>query len=104
MKQESLPMPNLHPITISVSQKRILTRALTKLPMGIKDTVQAHYDLIVEICHLLSLLPIPVTLVHIPGQGVMHYTNGNESMTPQQIPINPNNLTEKRTQCDYYQS
>jgi len=41
--------------------------------MGIKDTVQAHYDLIVEICHLLSLLPIPVTLVHIPGQGVMHY-------------------------------
>jgi hypothetical protein len=63
--------------------------------MGIKDTVQAHYDLIVEIRHLLSLLPIPVTPVHIPGQGVMHCTNGNESMTPQQIPINPSNLTEK---------
>jgi hypothetical protein len=57
--------------------------------------VQVHYELIIEIRHLLSLLPIPVTPTHIPGQGVMHRTNGNESMTPQQIPINPRNLTEK---------
>jgi hypothetical protein len=60
--------PSSQLIIISVGQKKILTRALSKSPLGLKDTVQAHYDLIVEIRYLLSQLDISYSPIHTPGQ------------------------------------
>lgn len=37
-----------------MSAKNILTRSLSNSPLGVKDAVQAHYDLIMEIQHLLA--------------------------------------------------
>jgi hypothetical protein len=55
-------------IAISVSQKRIVKRVLTRSSLGLKDTTQAHYDIILEIRHLLSVLNVPINPIHVPGQ------------------------------------
>jgi hypothetical protein len=57
-------------VTIAVSQKRIMHRIFTQTPIGVKDTVQPHYDLILEICHLLSLCESRTKAIHVPGQSI----------------------------------
>jgi hypothetical protein len=98
IKHKSQSQTPPQPITISVSQKKILTRVLTKSPLGIKDTVQVHYDLIVEIRHLLSLLDIPFSPIHIPGQRVNHSPSAHKTGEPQHSPLsNIGNDSEKIT-------
>jgi hypothetical protein len=72
--------PSSKPFTISVGQKKIPTRALSKSPLGLKDTVQAHYDLIVKIRYLLSQLDIPYSPIHTPGQSGHIQTHSHDSL------------------------
>jgi hypothetical protein len=58
----------------------------------VKDTVQAHYDLKVEIRQLLSMLDIPFSPIHIPGQHSYHTTSIKETNTDQHS--NPSNTED----------
>jgi hypothetical protein len=66
---------NLPPleVTITLCQKRILHRIFTQSPIGVKDTIQPHYDLILEIRRLLSLCKSCTKAIHVPGQSITVY-------------------------------
>jgi hypothetical protein len=43
-------------------------------PLGLKDTVQVHYNIMVGICHLLSVLNVSISSIHMPGQRALKKT------------------------------
>jgi hypothetical protein len=57
-------------VTIALSQKWIMCRIFTQTPIGVKDAVRPHYDLILEIHHLLSLCNSSTKAIHVPGQNI----------------------------------
>jgi hypothetical protein len=75
-------------VTIALSQKSIMHRIFTQTPIGVKDTVQPHYDLILEFCHLLLLCKSWTKAIHVPGQSITIHPKGKyPSSTNQPLPI-----------------
>jgi len=75
-------------VTIAVSQKHIMHRIFTQIPIGVKDTVQPHYDLILEIRHLLLLCESRTKAIQVPGQSItIHPKSKYPSSTNQPHPM-----------------
>jgi glutaredoxin len=72
LKQDSI----LYEIIITCNNKRAYRCAFSKSPLGIRDAVQANYDIVLVIRHLQKLISIPLSASHaIRGNdGVDHST------------------------------
>jgi hypothetical protein len=71
-------------VTFEVRQKRIISRFFSNSPVGLKDAVQANYDVILEIRRLLSQCQYTVIPVHNTSNQTPEIPTGVE---PEIVPI-----------------
>ena len=58
--------PITNTITISSNNKRAHRQAFSNSPLGLREAVQANYDILLEIRHLRKLIPIPLRSLYAP--------------------------------------